>query len=84
MKDEDKTKAQLIDELVELRQRIAHVEKVETEQRRAEQFRVIAEVGRQITSTLDINELLVQVVRLVEQAFGYYHRPLVTIMSPSV
>jgi len=43
------------------------------EQRRAEQFRVIAEVGRQIASTLDINEVLVQVVRLVRQAFGYYH-----------
>jgi GAF domain-containing protein len=45
----------------------------DAEQRRAEQFRVITEVGRQITSTLDINELLVQVVRLVEQTFGYYH-----------
>ena len=45
----------------------------DAEQRRAEQFRVIAEVGRQIASTLDINEVLVQVVRLVQQAFGYYH-----------
>jgi signal transduction histidine kinase/ligand-binding sensor domain-containing protein len=43
------------------------------EQRRAEQFRVLAEIGRQITSVLDIDQLLVQVVRLVQQTFSYYH-----------
>jgi len=45
----------------------------EAEQRRAEQFRVISEVGRRITSILDIDEVLVQVVRLVHQAFDYDH-----------
>ncbi len=43
------------------------------EQRRAEQFRVIAEVGRRLALTLDINNLLRQVVELIRQALGYYH-----------
>jgi nitrate/nitrite-specific signal transduction histidine kinase len=43
------------------------------EQRRAEQFRVIYQVGQQITSILDIDEILVQVVRLIQQSFGYDH-----------
>jgi GAF domain-containing protein/HAMP domain-containing protein/anti-sigma regulatory factor (Ser/Thr protein kinase) len=46
---------------------------LQAEQRRAEQFRVIAEVGRRITSILDIDEVLVQVVRLIRKAFGYGH-----------
>jgi nitrate/nitrite-specific signal transduction histidine kinase len=45
----------------------------EAEQRRAEQFRVISEVGRRITSILDIDEVLVQVARLIHQTFDYYH-----------
>jgi ligand-binding sensor domain-containing protein/signal transduction histidine kinase len=45
----------------------------EAEQHRAEQFRVIAKVGHQITSILDIDEVLEQVVSLVQQAFDYYH-----------
>jgi len=45
----------------------------ETEQRRAEQFRVISEVGRRIASILDIDEILVQVARLIHQTFDYYH-----------
>ena len=45
----------------------------EAEQRRAEQFRVITEVGRRITSILDIDEVLVQVVRLIKQSFNYDH-----------
>jgi nitrate/nitrite-specific signal transduction histidine kinase len=43
------------------------------EQRQAEQFRVISEVGHQITSILDIDKVLAQVVRLIRQAFGYDH-----------
>ncbi len=45
----------------------------ESEQRRAEQFRVLAEVGRSITSILDVDQLLSQTVQLMSQAFGYYH-----------
>ncbi len=43
------------------------------EQRRAEQFRVISEVGSRITSILAVNELLNQMARLIQQAFDYYH-----------
>jgi nitrate/nitrite-specific signal transduction histidine kinase len=43
------------------------------QQRRAEQFRVISEVGRRITSILDIEELLVEIVRLIQRTFGYDH-----------
>ncbi len=42
------------------------------EQRRAEQFRVISEVGRQITSVLAIDELLRKIARLIKDTFGYY------------
>jgi signal transduction histidine kinase len=45
----------------------------EDEQRRAEQFWVIGEVGRRITSILAVEEMLAQMVRLIQEAFGYYH-----------
>ncbi len=45
----------------------------EDERLRAEQFRVIAEVGRRLTLILDVDELLWQLVRTIQQAFGYYH-----------
>jgi signal transduction histidine kinase/ligand-binding sensor domain-containing protein len=44
---------------------------LEAEQRRAEQFRVIGEVGYHITSILAIDELLSQIVPLLKEAFGY-------------
>lgn len=44
----------------------------ENERHRAEQFRVIGEVGRQITSILDVDELLREITRLVAKSFGYY------------
>ena len=43
------------------------------QQRRAEQFQVIAEVGRQITSIMEIDQVLEQVVKLVQKAFAYDH-----------
>lgn len=48
----------------------------EAEQRRAEQFRVVSEVGRHITSILDVDALLKEIVRLLRETFGYY---LITI-----
>lgn len=42
-------------------------------QHRAEQFRVLTEVSRHLTSILDINELLKQLVVLVQHTFHYYH-----------
>ena len=41
------------------------------EQRRADQFRVIGEVGRRITSILDVDQLLREVLGEINQAFGY-------------
>ncbi len=49
------------------------------EQRRAEQFRVIGEVGRDLASILDINELLTEIVRLIQRTFGYDHVGLALI-----
>jgi GAF domain-containing protein/HAMP domain-containing protein len=45
----------------------------EAEQRRAEQFRVMGEVGRHITTIMDVGEMLNQIASLIQQAFGYYH-----------
>ena len=42
------------------------------EQRRAEQFRMIAEVGRRITSILAVDDLLDEIARLVRQTLGGY------------
>ena len=45
----------------------------EDEHRRSEQFRVLAEVGRRVSTILDVNEVLETVVRLIHDTFGYYH-----------
>ncbi|MBX2999584.1 MAG: GAF domain-containing protein [Caldilineaceae bacterium] len=45
----------------------------ETEQRRAEQFRVIGEMGRNITSILNVDDLLTQMTQLIQSTFNYYH-----------
>jgi nitrate/nitrite-specific signal transduction histidine kinase len=42
------------------------------ERRRAEQFRVINQVGRRITSSISVDELLQQMVHLVKETLGYY------------
>lgn len=44
-----------------------------SEQKRADQFRVISEVGRSITSILNVDELLSEIVELVQGAFDYHH-----------
>ena len=41
------------------------------QQRRAEQFRVISEVGRRITSSLDVQEVVREIVRPVHERLGY-------------
>jgi len=33
----------------------------------------VAEVGRKLTSNLNLNQLLTQVVELIRSRFGYYH-----------
>ena len=45
----------------------------EAMQHRAEQFRLLSAVGRRFSSILDIDQVLAQVVRLIQQTFGYYH-----------
>jgi signal transduction histidine kinase/CheY-like chemotaxis protein/HAMP domain-containing protein/HPt (histidine-containing phosphotransfer) domain-containing protein len=44
----------------------------EAEQRRAEQFRVISEVGRRMTSLLAADELMWEIARLIRETLGYY------------
>jgi PAS domain S-box-containing protein len=44
----------------------------EETQRRAIQLRIVNEVGRTLTSILDVDTLLGQVVRLIRDTFGYY------------
>jgi signal transduction histidine kinase len=43
------------------------------DQVRANQLHLLINVSQRITSILDVNELLVQVVQLIHHAFGYYH-----------
>lgn len=43
------------------------------EHRRAEQFRVIVEVGRQFAFVPDMEAVLNQVAQVIQKAFGYYH-----------
>lgn len=47
-----------------------HKDQVKHEETR---FRILTEVSQQIISILDIDDLLVRVVRLIQQTFGYYH-----------
>ncbi len=51
----------------------------QAQQHRAEQFRVIADVGRQITSIMDIDALLDHVVKLIQKTFKYDHVAIATI-----
>jgi nitrate/nitrite-specific signal transduction histidine kinase len=44
----------------------------EAEERRAEQFQVISEVGRRMTSLLAVDELLREIARLIRETLGYY------------
>jgi GAF domain-containing protein len=50
---------------------VANARLFEAEQRRAEQFRVISEVGRRTTSILSIDDLLNEIVLLIQESFGY-------------
>jgi signal transduction histidine kinase len=45
----------------------------EEERKRALQLETVREVSQKIVSILNLDELLVQVVELVQQRFGYYH-----------
>jgi len=52
---------------------IANARLFAAEQRRAEQFRLLSEVSRRITSILSMDAILSQTVRLIHKTFGYDH-----------
>lgn len=52
---------------------IENARRFHAEQRRTEQFRVIGEVGRDITALRAVDELLAETARLIQAAFNYYH-----------
>jgi GAF domain-containing protein/DNA-binding CsgD family transcriptional regulator len=96
MKDEDKTKEQLIHELADLRQRIDSLEKSEIErqrpeealrkneraaQRLAKENEIIAEVGRIISSTWNIEEVYQQFAKEVSRLLPF-DRVAVNLLNP--
>ncbi|MBI5958252.1 MAG: GAF domain-containing protein [Chloroflexi bacterium] len=48
---------------------------------RAVQLQAHAEVARSVTSILDRNELLTQIVQIIHQRFGYYHTGIFLVNS---
>jgi nitrate/nitrite-specific signal transduction histidine kinase len=70
--------AQLQDSITNLEERVAERTRAlqkanETLERRAVQLETSARVSRELTSILDIDDLLTQVVELIRDAFHYYH-----------
>jgi signal transduction histidine kinase len=49
------------------------MQKEHVKPREDSRLRILTEIGQQITSILDIDELLVKVVRLIRKTFNYYH-----------
>ena len=79
MKDEHKTKKQLIEELVELRQRIAELEALETKLKQPEEalreseerFKHIAERGPDVIFISDAKGILTYISPSVERISGF-------------
>jgi signal transduction histidine kinase len=70
--------AQLQDSITNLEERVAERTRAlrkanEMLERRAIQLETSAQVSRELTSILDIDDLLIQVVELIRDAFHYYH-----------
>ncbi len=70
--------AQLQDLITNLEERVAERTRAlrranETLEQRALQLETSAQVSRELTSILDIDDLLTQVVELIRDAFHYYH-----------
>jgi transcriptional regulator with GAF, ATPase, and Fis domain len=68
MRDKDKTKEQLVDELVEMRQRVAELEILETEYRRTEEAlsRCVREMKTLSEALLEINNTHLDIETLVQ------------------
>ena len=73
MKDQAKTKKQLIDELAKLRQRIAELETSETERNRAEEYLNIAGV---MIATVNAEENITMINKKGCEILGYYEEEL--------
>src|SRR5688572_28414128 len=52
---------------------LENLDQFEMARQQAIRLQIAAEVGRAVTSLLDINELLPRVVNLIHERFGYYH-----------
>lgn len=52
---------------------IERAQRFNTEKRRAEQFQLIDEIGRNVASLLDTNQIMEQVTQLLRKVFNYYH-----------
>ncbi len=52
---------------------IRNAQQFASEQRRADQFRVIGEVSGEITTIMPVQEILTRVAHLVRDTFNYYH-----------
>jgi len=80
MKDEHKTKEQLVNELVEMRQRVAELEAADTEHKRAEeeirqrtaQLEALCQAGLHLTSTLDLQPTLEAILDYALQLVAAY------------
>jgi len=96
MKDEEKTKKQFIHELATMRQQVATMEKIEAERKRVEEAlrrseeearrlakeaAALAEIGRIISSTLDIEGVYERFTEEVQKLFPV-DRTAFTIINP--
>ncbi|MCP4607509.1 MAG: GAF domain-containing protein [Planctomycetes bacterium] len=54
-------------------------ERTKGERRRAEQLRAINDVGRGISSILDLDELLIYVVKSIQETFSYYNVAIILL-----
>jgi len=78
MKNEDKTKEQLIAALVKMRQRVAELEALEAERQRAEEalrqrtleLTLLDRVGQEFTAALDLQQVTEQLLRAVTELVG--------------
>ena len=91
MEDEKKAKKQLINELVELRQRITELEASETERKPAEEetqchlerLEALQKIDRAITSTLDLTERLDIILEQLERGIPY-HSAAISLLSDGI
>jgi len=86
MKDQDKSKTQLIAELAELRRQLAELKSQgaygwaeNALSQRAVQLTILSDVAEKITAVLDPDMLLKKAVRLVQESFSYHHVAVFTL-----